>query len=89
MRYIEGFVRHLYSYNETKYINILRYRLFCAKKGDCHYVKLPLCQSSLKQHCLGTNYQSKIWRDCIADEFFVPTPEGHDWTITDGEISIK
>ena len=68
---------------------MLRYRLFCAKKGDCHYVKLPLCQSSLKQHCLRATYQSKIWRDCIADEFFVPAPEGHGWTITDGEIGIK
>ena len=28
-------------------------------------------------------------RDCIADKFFVPTPEGHGWTITDWKISIK
>ena len=55
MRYIVGFVCHLYGYSEMKDINMLRYRLFCAKKGDCHYVKLPLCQSSLKQHCLRSN----------------------------------
>ena len=52
-------------------------------------VKLPPCQTSLKQHCLRANCQSEIWRDCITDEFFVPTPEGHGWAITDGEISIK
>ena len=62
MRYIVGFVCHLYGYSEMKDINMLRYRLFCAKKGDCHYVKLPLCQSSLKQHCLRSNYKLKIWR---------------------------
>ena len=85
----EGFVCQLYGYSEMKDINMLRYRLFCPKKGDCHYVKLPPRRSSLKQHCLWANYQSKIWRDCIADELFVPTPEGHGWTITYGEISIK
>ena len=62
IRYIEGFVCHLYGYNEMKDTSMLRYRLFCAKKGDCLYVKLPPCQSSLKQHCLRANYQSKILR---------------------------
>ena len=62
MRYIEGFVCHLYDYSEIKDINMLRCRLFCAKKGDCHNVKLPPCQSLLKQHFLRANYQSKIWR---------------------------
>ena len=52
IRYIEGFVCHLYGYSEMKDTSMLRYRLLCAKKGDCHYVKLPPCQSSLKQHCL-------------------------------------
>ena len=59
------------------------------KKGDCPCVKVAPCQSSLKEHCLRANYQSKIWRDCIADEFFVPPPEGHGSTIADGEINIK
>ena len=77
IRYIEGFVCHLYSYSEMKDINMLLYRSFCAKRGDCHYIKLPRCWSSLKKYCLRTKYQSKIWRDCIADEFFVLTPEGH------------
>ena len=27
--------------------------------------------------------------ETFADEFFVPTPEGHGWTITDVEIRIK
>ena len=89
IRGIEAFVCHLYGYSEMKDVNLLRYKLFCAKKGHCPCVKLPPCQSSLKQHCLRANYQSKIWRDCIADEFFVPPPEGHGWTITDGEINIK
>ena len=62
IRYIEGFVCHLYGYNEMKDTSMLRYRLFCAKKADCLYVKLPPCQSSLKQHCLRANYQSKILR---------------------------
>ena len=69
IRGIEAFVCHLYGYSEMKDVNLLRYKLFCAKKGDCPRVKLPPCQSSLKQHCLRANYQSKIWRDCIADEF--------------------
>ena len=43
----------------------------------------------IKQQYLHASYQSKIWRDCIADEFFVPPPEGHGWTITNGEINIK
>ena len=77
IKYIEGFVCHLYGYSEMKDINMLRYKLFCARKGDCSCVKLLSYQSSLKQHCLRANYQSKIWRDCLADEFFVPTPEGH------------
>ena len=60
IRYIEGFGCYLYGYSETNDINMLRYRLFCAKKGDYHYVKLPPSQSSLKQHCLQENNQSKI-----------------------------
>ena len=70
-------------------IDMLQYKLFCANKGDCPCVKLPPCQSSLKEHCLHANYQLKIWRDRIADEFFVPTPEEHGCTTIDGEISIK
>ena len=38
IRYIERFACHLYGCSEMKDINMLLYRLFCAKKGDCHYV---------------------------------------------------
>ena len=69
-------------------VNLLQYKLFCAKKGRCPCFKLPLCRSSLEQHYLHESYQPKIWRDCIADEFFAPSLEGHGWVKTDDETCI-
>ena len=85
---LEGFVSSLYGYDDMKDVNLLRYKLSCAKKGNGPRFELPPCRWSLRQHCLHANYQSKICRDYIADESFVPSLDGRGWVITSSEIYI-
>ena len=39
-------------------IDLLRYKLYCSKKGKCEIERLPPCMAALRQHCLRANYQT-------------------------------
>ena len=54
---VEEFVCKLYGY-QIDDVNLLRYKLYCSKKGIIDCEKLPPCKSSLDQHLLRANYQS-------------------------------
>ena len=58
---LQEFTYFMYSSNpETKYVNHLRYRLFCAKKGDLDSNQLAPCVDTLRKHCERANYQAAI-----------------------------
>ena len=58
---LQEFDCFMYSSNpETKYVNHLRYRLLCAKKGDFDSNQLALCVDTLRKHCERANYQAAI-----------------------------
>ena len=60
---LQDFTCLIYSSNPgTKDVNVLRYRLFCARKGELESHQLPPCQDTLRKHCERENYQSAIWR---------------------------
>ena len=55
---LQEFTCFLYHSNPgTSDVNELRYRLFCAKKGDINSNQLPLCVDTLRKHCERANYQ--------------------------------
>ena len=60
---LQEFTCFMYSSNPgTKDVNDLRYRLFCAKKGDLDSNQLPPCVDTLRKHCERANFQAAIWR---------------------------
>ena len=49
---LQEFTCVMYSSNPgTKDVNVLRYRLFCARKGELESHQLPPCQDTLRKHC--------------------------------------
>ena len=55
---LQEFMCLMYSSNPgTKDVNVLRYRLFCARKGELELHRLPPCQDTLRKHCERENYQ--------------------------------
>jgi len=46
----------------TDNINGLRYRLFCAKKGNIDSTQLPPCIDCLFKHAARANFQAAIWK---------------------------
>ena len=60
----EAFVCNLYG-NEVDSVDLLRYKLYCAKGGKVEPEALPPCQSSLRLHVKRSNYQAAIWRRAL------------------------
>ena len=49
---LQEFTCLMYSSNPgTRDVNVLRYRLFCARKGELESHQLPPCQDKLRKHC--------------------------------------
>ena len=63
----------------TDDVNLLRYRLFCAKKGDIVSRLLPPCQDTLRKHCQQANYQAAVWRRSLQNSPVLPSPIGYGW----------
>ena len=84
---IEEFVCKLYGYTMND-VNLLRYKIFCSKKGNIDCEKLPPCFSSLYQHSLRANYQSRIWKLCTESNPIIPSPNSNGWKLENGDISI-
>ena len=58
----------------TKDVNVLRYRLFCARKGELELHQLPPCQDTLRKHCERANNRSAIWRRSLQSSPQIPFP---------------
>ena len=87
---IQAFTCSMYCSNtNVKEVNILRYDLFCSKKGDVSSGQIPPCKDALKQHTQRANYQSAIWRRSLQNFPEIPSPtEGHGWIMVKGNLEI-
>lgn len=79
---LETFTCQIYSPKAamTK-VNDLRYRLFCAKRGEIESHQLPPCRDCLVKHAQRANYQAALWRRCLERDPQAPSPVGHGWKI--------
>ena len=86
---LQEFTCLIYSSNPgTKDVNELRYRLFCARKGELESNQLPPCQDTLQKHCERANYQSAVWRRSLESSPPIPSPIGSGWSQEDGKLAI-
>ena len=77
---LQQFTCTMYAPNSgTDDVNLLRYRLFCAKKGDIDSRLLPPCQDTLRKHCQRGNYQAAVWRRSLQNSPVLPSPIGNGW----------
>ena len=75
---LQGFTCSQYnSRSPTIDVNELRYKLFCAKKGQADSWQLPPCEASVFKHCLLANYQADIWKRFLESCPDIPTLIGH------------
>ena len=58
---LEEFLCELYGYKDLKNINVLRYMIYCSKRGKRECEQLPPCRSSLVKHISRANSQTRIW----------------------------
>ena len=79
---LQEFTYLMYSSNPgTKDVNVLRYRLFCARKGELESHQLPPCQDTLRK------WESKLSVSNMAQESskFTPNPLAHWlWMVSKG-----
>jgi hypothetical protein len=86
---LQEFVCKMYG-KQIADIDLLRYKLYCSKKGKCEIERLPPCMAALRQHCLRANYQTCIWRLCQEQTPFIPSPSDYGWVFDkDGLIGIN
>ena len=77
---LQEFTCKLYcSQPRTDNINELRYRLFCAKKGNIDSTQLPPCVDCLFKHASRANFQAAIWKRSLQSCQGTPTPIGSGW----------
>ena len=86
---LQEFTCLLYSSSPgTNDVNILRYRLFCTKKGGLESNQLPPCKDTLRKHCDRTNYVAAVWRRSLQGCPQIPSPIGFGWCLEDGKLTI-
>uniref|UniRef100_A0A0L8HPJ3 Uncharacterized protein n=1 Tax=Octopus bimaculoides TaxID=37653 RepID=A0A0L8HPJ3_OCTBM len=60
--------------------NKLRYKFFCARRGEIELSQLHPCEDCLFMHALRANNQSAIWRRCLQAQPFVSSYIDCGWT---------
>ena len=85
---MEEFVCSLYG-KPSKDLNLLRYKLNCAKEGKVDPDDLPPCKSTLGAHVKRANYQAAIWRNATITLSYIPSPAEHGWIIDGEDLSIE
>ena len=79
---VQAFTCKLYSAkDDLGDINELRYKLFCAKKGEVESYQLPPCFDSFKQHAQRACYQAAVWHRSLEASSECPSPVGHGWVL--------
>ena len=58
-------------------VSDLMYQFLWVKKGDVDYSQVSPCQDTLIHHAVQTNYQACIWKRCLKQETYTPSPDGH------------
>ena len=77
---LQEFTCKLYcSQPGTDNINEMRYRLFCAKKGNIDSTQLPPHADCLLKHASRENFQAVIWKRSLQRCPLTPTPSGSGW----------
>lgn len=86
---LQKFTCMMYCSNPgTADVNDLRYRLFCAKKGEIDSSQLPPCSDSLQKHSIRANYQAAVWHRSLECRPQIPEPDGYGWKCDNGELNI-
>ena len=86
---LQQFTCMMYAPNSgTDDVNILRYRLFYAKKGDIVSRQLPPCQDTLRKHCQRANYQAAVWRRSLQNSPVLPSPIGYGWFMKGESLAL-
>ena len=75
---IEKFTCRLYGSSQEN-INNVRYKIYCSKQGKISLASLPPCRHTLKKHCQRANYQTRIWRRCLEQNYLIANPTDHGW----------
>lgn len=71
-------------------VSLLRYQLFCTRRGEVESSQLPPCQDCLFMHVTRANYQAAIWRRSLQSQPSVPSPNDHGWSTNDeGQLEIQ
>ena len=65
----------------TDNINEMRYRLFCAKKGNIDSTQLPPHADCLLKHASRENFQAVIWKWSLQRRPLTPTPMFVIWQV--------
>lgn len=88
---LEEITCHMYvPSTHTTDVNLLRYQLFCTRRGEVESSQLPPCQDCLFMHLVHANYQAAIWRRSLQTQPSVPNPKNHGWTTNDeGQLDIQ
>ena len=88
---LEEITCHMYvPSTQTTDVNLLRYQLFCTRRGEVESSQLPPCQDCLFMHSVRANYQAAIWRRSLQTQPSVPSPKHHGWTTNDeGQLDIQ
>ncbi|KAK3731327.1 hypothetical protein QZH41_001755 [Actinostola sp. cb2023] len=82
----EKFACKMYGWPDQTDVNNCRYVSFCARQSQSQ--SLPPCKYALQNHTKRANYQAAVWRRALQANPEVPSPEGHGWLITEGDIKI-
>jgi hypothetical protein len=67
--------------NGTTDINLYKYQLFLANKGEIDSFKLPPCADCLYKHSLHALYQTGIWKRSLICKPDIPSPVGFGWLL--------
>ena len=82
---LESFVSALYGAKKgMKDINLSRYTVFCAKKGEAESHQLPLCRDCLHKHCQHANYHVAVWKNSLLNNE-IPSPVSKGWVLESNE----
>ena len=85
---VEKFTCRLYCSSQEN-INNVRYKIYCSKQGKISLASLPPCRHTLKKHCQRANYQTRIWRRCLEQNYLIANPTDHGWIDDDdGNLSV-
>ena len=79
-------VRMLTVRKQSEDTDRVRYKLFCSK--NAHTCNLPPTKDALKYHVARANYQACIWHNSLEAAAHTSSPNGNDWDVIDGHMSI-